>query len=78
MSATGSGGSGGGLRLPWAQSDRPVPRRVIRPLQSFLDAETASGILIIGAVAIAIAWANSPWRETYEQVWRTGLVLRIS
>jgi NhaA family Na+:H+ antiporter len=78
MSATRSGGSGGGLRLPWAQSDRPVPRRVIRPLQSFLDAETASGILIIGAVAIAIAWANSPWRATYEHVWGTEVVLRLS
>jgi Na+/H+ antiporter NhaA len=29
-------------------------------------------------VAIAIAWANSPWRETYEHVWGTELVLRLS
>ena len=54
------------------------PVALIRPLQSFLDAETGSGILIIGAVAIAIAWANSPWRETYEHVWGTELVLRLS
>src|SRR5712691_482953 len=36
-----------GLRLPWSRSDRPVPRRLIRPLQSFLETEVASGVLLL-------------------------------
>ncbi len=66
-----------GIRLPWSRSDRPIPRRVLRPLQTFLETEVASGMLLLGAAALALAWANSPWRATYEEVWRTGLTLRL-
>lgn len=66
-----------GLRVPWSRSQRAVARRIVQPLQSFLEAEASSGILLLGAAVLAIAWANSPWSATYEDLWRTGLILRI-
>jgi Na+:H+ antiporter, NhaA family len=61
------------IRLPWSRSDRPVPRLVLRPLQEFLSTSTASGTLLLIAAAAALAWANSPWADTYERVWQTEL-----
>ena len=54
-----------------------VARRIAQPLQSFLDAEASSGILLLGAAALAIAWANSPWSSAYEDLWHTTLTLQI-
>jgi Na+:H+ antiporter, NhaA family len=52
--------------------ERPAAR-LARPLREFLDTEVAGGIVLLGAVVVAILWANSPWRETYEALWGTGL-----
>jgi NhaA family Na+:H+ antiporter len=48
-----------------------------RPLDRFLRIEAASGILLIVAAAVALAWASSPWASTYGQVWRTPVGLRL-
>ena len=66
-----------GLRLPWSRTERPVPRRVVKPLQSFLEQEAAGGAFLLGATVVALAWANSPWWETYEQLWRNSLTIGI-
>ncbi|MDQ4108140.1 MAG: Na+/H+ antiporter NhaA [Actinomycetota bacterium] len=63
------------IRLPWSRSDRPVPRRVLRPLQEFLSTSTASGTLLLFAALAALAWANSPWASVYEDFWSTPLEL---
>ncbi|MDQ1130307.1 Na+/H+ antiporter NhaA [Microbacterium sp. SORGH_AS_0888] len=34
-------------------------------IRRWVTAETTSGMLLIGAAAIALIWANSPWREAY-------------
>ena len=65
------------LRPSWSRSDRRLPRRVIQPLQAFLRTETSSAVLLLAAAALALAWANSPWREGYEQLWRTVLTIRV-
>jgi NhaA family Na+:H+ antiporter len=65
------------IRLSWARSDRPVPRRVLRPLQEFLSTSTASGTLLLLAALLAIAWANSPWAEGYERLWSTRAGFRL-
>jgi NhaA family Na+:H+ antiporter len=46
-------------------------------LQQFLSASTSSGYVLLVAVAVALVWANSPWSDGYERLWRTPLVLRI-
>jgi NhaA family Na+:H+ antiporter len=66
-----------GLRAPWSRSQRAVARRLVQPLQSFLEAETSSAILLLGAALIALVWANSPFREGYRDLWETVVTVRI-
>ncbi|MBI4951545.1 MAG: Na+/H+ antiporter NhaA [Myxococcales bacterium] len=48
-----------------------------RPLERFLRIEAASGILLLVSAAVALVWANSPWRESYVALWHTPLAIRI-
>ncbi len=65
------------IRMPWARSDRLVPRTVLRPLQEFLDTSIAGSVLLLGAVVAALAWANSPWSGSYERLWDTHLSVQL-
>ena len=60
-------------RLPWTHPDRLLHRRVIRPLQEFLQDSTASGVLLVAAAIVALVWVNSPVGDTYERFWRTTI-----
>jgi len=53
----------------------PLLRRIIYPLQEFVKAEAFSGILLMLITLVALAWANSPWSETYTAVWNTPLTI---
>jgi Na+:H+ antiporter, NhaA family len=35
----------------------------------FIDIEAASGIILLVAAALALAWANSPWAHSYQSLW---------
>ncbi|HSC86596.1 MAG TPA: Na+/H+ antiporter NhaA, partial [Polyangiaceae bacterium] len=48
-----------------------------RPIDRFLHVEASSGILLLLAAAIALAWANSPWQHTYHALWHTAVGLRL-
>lgn len=37
--------------------------------------EAAGGILLLAATIAALAWANSPWHETYEAIWEEHLTV---
>lgn len=52
-------------------------RHAARPLERFFRIEAASGIVLLLAAAAALAWANSPWAESYERFWHTSLVLGV-
>ncbi|MFI8525737.1 Na+/H+ antiporter NhaA [Promicromonospora sukumoe] len=43
----------------------PAPTRVQR-LRTWLSRETTGGALLIGAAFVALVWANSPWRASYQ------------
>lgn len=47
-----------------------------RPLERFLRVEAASGIVLLVAAAVALAFANSPWAESYFYFWHTPLGIR--
>ena len=47
---------------------RPV-ENIVRPFQEFADRTSSGGILLIGAAIVALVWANSPWGESYAQLW---------
>jgi Na+:H+ antiporter, NhaA family len=61
------------LRRPWAHTDRFVPRKVIKPLQAFLDTSIASSMLLLLAVVLAMVWVNSPWRVSYVHLFETEI-----
>jgi Na+:H+ antiporter, NhaA family len=68
---------GSGVRSTWSRSERPIPRRVVRPLQAFLAEEAAGGIFLLSAAAAALVWANGPWRSSYQGVWHTSLSVHL-
>ncbi len=44
----------------------------VRPLTDFLSAEASGGVAVVFAAAVAMVWANSPWRSAYETLWTTN------
>jgi NhaA family Na+:H+ antiporter len=47
-----------------------INNRLLTPFQKFARPESLSGILLFGATIIALIWANSPYVEYYENLWR--------
>ncbi|MEZ5217422.1 MAG: Na+/H+ antiporter NhaA [Ilumatobacteraceae bacterium] len=46
-------------------------RRLFQPLRTFLATETAGGVLLLAAAAVALVWANTPLFHAYESLWET-------
>jgi Na+/H+ antiporter NhaA len=57
-------------RTAWA-------RNVAAPLRDFLETETGGALVLLGAALVALAWANSPWWDSYESVWTTDFSVRL-
>lgn len=51
--------------------------RLVRPLQRFLAIEAASSVLLLAATLIALALANSPWREGWAHFWHQRIAVEI-
>jgi Na+:H+ antiporter, NhaA family len=66
-----------GLRPTWSRSSRRFPRKVVQPLQAFLQTEISSAILLLAATAVALIWANAISPGSYERFWGTELTIRI-
>lgn len=47
---------------------RRVIFAVVAPVRQFFRLEAAGGLVLIGNAILALALANSPWRETYERL----------
>ena len=52
-----------------AHSDAPLVERVLAPFRRFTRTQSASGIVLLAATAIALGWANSPWADSYHDLW---------
>ena len=63
-------------RVGFLSSDR-VLARAAQPIVRFLHVEAAGGVLLLLATAVALLWANSPWRGSYEALWSTELRLQV-
>ena len=57
------------LRPGALASAHAVARRLLSPIQRFLEIEAASGLALIAATVIALAWASSPWSSSYGELW---------
>ncbi len=58
------------------QNKTPI-EKLTYPIQEFLHQEASGGILLIIATVIALAWANSPFAESYHNLWHTYLSIDI-
>lgn len=47
--------------------------KLLSPFQKFVKIESFSGILLVAATVIALAWANSPWAASYSDLWNYKL-----
>jgi hypothetical protein len=65
------------MRYMSVARERPPVERIVRPFQDFADKQTSGGILLIAATVIALAWANSPWAESYADLWHTKLTVGV-
>ncbi len=60
------------------QNDTKTPiEKLTYPIQEFLHQEASGGILLIIATIIALAWANSPFADSYHHLWHTYLSIDI-
>src|ERR1700751_5703049 len=52
-----------------------LTRTVVLPIQRFIHIQGISSFLLLAAAIAALAWANSPWRDSYHHVWEMELTL---
>ncbi|MEE8337960.1 MAG: Na+/H+ antiporter NhaA [Dehalococcoidia bacterium] len=52
-------------------------RRIVRPVQEFIDTESAGGIVLGAAALLAIVWANSPWSDSYFALLKAPLIIDL-
>lgn len=54
-----------------------VIRELVLPVQAFIYTEGLSGIVLFVATLIALVWANSPWSDSYFELWKTYLSIDL-
>jgi NhaA family Na+:H+ antiporter len=60
--------------LPRAQL---LAERAFATFERFIQIEAVSGIVLLLAAAVALAWANSPFAESYHHLWHLPLSIGI-
>jgi NhaA family Na+:H+ antiporter len=66
----------GDFPLPWARSEHPVVRRVVRPLERFVSEEAGSGAVLMAAAIVALVWANvAP--GSYDAFWHNEVAAGV-
>lgn len=63
--------------VPWSESDRLVPRTIVRPLRRFATAEAASGIAMLLMAVVALVWANSAGADSYVRFWSSVVSIEV-
>jgi NhaA family Na+:H+ antiporter len=58
------------------QNKTPI-EKLTYSIQEFLHQEASGGILLIIATIIALAWANSPFAESYHHLWHTYVKIDV-
>ncbi|MFP5451657.1 MAG: Na+/H+ antiporter NhaA [Thermoleophilia bacterium] len=68
--------TGGRVRAPWSRTDRPVPRRIVQPMQQFMHLEISGGLVLLAATAVALIWANTA-AGGYEAFWSREITVAV-
>ncbi len=53
---------------PTPGARRTAVRLIRGPVQRFIATETSGAVILLGGLAIALGWANSPWAEGYHHL----------
>lgn len=61
--------------LPSIPRPQVLTERALSALERFSHIEAVSGIALLLAALVALAWANSPYAESYEHLWHTRITL---
>jgi NhaA family Na+:H+ antiporter len=64
------------FQRPWLRSERPIPRKVVRPVERFLSEEVGSGSLLLAAALIALVWSNVA-TASYDEFWTTAVSVEV-
>ncbi len=56
--------------------DRPIDR-FRKPFSDFLRNQSNGGIVLFIVAIIAMVWANSPWKESYHQLWEHTISISV-
>ena len=56
---------------------RRIASALLGPLERFLRIEASSGIVLLSAALVALAWANSPWSSAYDRLWHAPITLGV-
>lgn len=68
---------------PWdldsliAEIEKPLGVQVRLLFQQFTRLQASSGILLLAATLLALIWANSPWSDSYFELWETYLSISL-
>ncbi|HZP27089.1 MAG TPA: Na+/H+ antiporter NhaA [Dehalococcoidia bacterium] len=54
-----------------------VSRRFTLPAQRFIQTETVSGLVLLLAALAGIVWVNSPWSDSYHDLWAITLTMDL-
>lgn len=52
--------------------------RFVRPVQEYIETETAGAVVLVLAALGALVWANSPWHESYEELLETVIAVDLA
>lgn len=66
-----------GPRRPWLGPHRPLLHRLAQPVIDILRVEAAGGVALVVAALAALLWANSPWQQSYHDLWHTQVSLDV-
>jgi NhaA family Na+:H+ antiporter len=68
--------------MPDLPTDPSASARQVTPARSlpavvarFMRTEASGGLVLLAAAVVALVWANSPWRASYETLWRSQVTL---
>jgi NhaA family Na+:H+ antiporter len=60
-----------------AKLPRALVERLTRPFSRFVQIETAAGAVLLAATLVALLLSNSPWADTFLDIWETPVGVRI-
>ncbi|MFN2400421.1 MAG: Na+/H+ antiporter NhaA [Gemmatimonadaceae bacterium] len=59
------------------QENTLLADRLLRPFQQFARTESSGGIVLLVSTAVALVWANSPWSQSYFDLWERKFTLGV-